>query len=53
MATEYNTFDLNVIMKKNAKVISSEEALKDVNPVEWSEDILQGKEKVVIKKKKE
>lgn len=32
------------------KIISSKEALKDVIPIEWSEDVLSGEKKVVIAK---
>lgn len=53
MATDYNTFDLNKIMQKKSKIVSSEDALKDVIPVEWSDEVLRGKEKVVLNKKKE
>lgn len=30
---------------KERKTISSEEALKDITPIEWSEDVLNGKYK--------
>ena len=43
--------DFSKISSRNTKVVSSEEALKDVTPVEWSEDILNGKRKVTVKKK--
>lgn len=36
-------------LTKNSKVISSEEALKDVEPFNWSEDVLKGDKKVIIK----
>ena len=47
----YRRLDFSKISSRNTKVVSSEEALKDVTPVEWSEDILNGKRKVTIKKK--
>lgn len=47
----YRRLDFSKISSRNTKVVSSEEALKDVIPVEWSEDILNGKRKVTIKKK--
>lgn len=34
---------------KKHKIISSEEALKDVVPINWSNDVLSGKKKVIIK----
>ena len=35
---------------KNAKIISSEEALKDVEPVNWPPEVLDGRAEVVIGK---
>ena len=43
---KYATLDLQALMRKNGKIISSEEALKDVQPVDWGKDVLQGKKKV-------
>ena len=45
---KYATLDLQVLMRKNGKIISSEEALKDVRPVDWGKDVLQGKKKVTV-----
>ena len=42
--------DFSKISNRNTKIVSSEEALKDVKPIEWSEDVLNGKRKVTIKK---
>lgn len=35
--------------KNDSKIISSEEALKDVEPFEWNEEVLTGKRKDIIK----
>lgn len=43
-----NGIDMNMIKSKKGRFISSEEALKDVKPIEWGEDVLAGKTKVVI-----
>jgi hypothetical protein len=32
------------------KVVTSKEALQDVIPIKWSDDVLQGKKQVIIKK---
>lgn len=32
------------------KVMSSKEALKDVTPIEWSDEVISGERKVIIKK---
>ena len=47
----YRRLDFSKISSRNTKVVSSEEALKDVKPIEWSEDVLNGKRKVTVKKK--
>lgn len=46
----YRRIDFGKIRNRNRKIVSSEEALKDVKPIEWSEDVLNGKRKVTIKK---
>lgn len=40
--------DLNKLKNRPHKVVSSEEALKDVIPFEWSKEVLEGKKKVII-----
>lgn len=47
---QYKRLDFNKIKNITNKNISSEEALKDIVPIQWSEDILSGKKKVIIKK---
>lgn len=39
--------------KKGSKIISSEEALKDIEPFEWNEEVLTGERKDIIKDFKE
>lgn len=46
----YRRLDFGKIRNRNTKIVSSEEALKDIKPIEWSEDVLNGKRKVTIKK---
>lgn len=45
---EYRQFDINRIKNKQSKIVSSEEALKDVTPIKWSEDVLLGKRKITV-----
>jgi hypothetical protein len=46
-------FSIKELLKnKKTKIVSSEEALKDIIPVDWSEDVLSGKKKVIIKESK-
>ena len=47
---KYNTLDLCALMGKKSKIVSSDEALKNVRPIEWSDDVMQGKKKVVVTK---
>lgn len=47
----YKRLDFNKINKRVVKNVSSEEALKDVKPIDWSEDVLSGNKKVIIKNK--
>lgn len=41
--------DLKILEGKKNRVITSEEALRDVIPIDWSEDVLNGKAKAVLK----
>lgn len=36
-----------------SKIISSKEALKDVEPFEWNEEVLTGERRVIIENSKE
>ena len=38
--------------KKERKIISTKEALKDVIPFEWSKDVLSGKKEAILKSPK-
>lgn len=44
------SLDLNTLKNKKTIIVSSEEALKDVTPIDWSEDVLSGKKKVTLYK---
>lgn len=45
----YQPLDMNILHGKNRRVVSSEQALKDVSIIEWSSDVLAGERKVEIK----
>lgn len=47
----YAGLDLHSLGKKNVKVVSSREALKDVEPITWEDDILQGRKKIMVTKR--
>lgn len=46
--TAYAILDMDLIRSKKTKYISSEEALKDVVPIEWTDEVLSGKKKVEL-----
>lgn len=44
MKKEYKTFNFDLLTKdKNIKIVSFQDALKDVTPINWSKNILEGK----------
>lgn len=47
---KYNTLDLCALMGKKSKIVSSDEALKDIKPIEWGDEVVQGKKKVLATK---
>ena len=46
--TEYEPINMEEVLKKPFRIISMADALNDVIPVEWSEDVLSGKKKVFL-----
>ena len=44
----YKKLNMELIAKKSSKTVSSSEALRDVVPVEWSDDVISGKSKVIL-----
>lgn len=44
----YQRLDLEKLESRIKKVITTEEALKDVVPMEWPEEVMSGKQKVII-----
>ena len=49
----YNALNLGTLMKKKGRIVSSEEALRNVKPIEWGEDVLRGERKITVTKAKE
>jgi len=47
---KYNTLDLQAVLSKKTEIVSSEKALREVEPVSWSDDVMQSQKKVVVKK---
>lgn len=48
MNKKYKLLDLDKLRTKKSIVVSTEEALKDIIPINWSKDVLSGKKKVLI-----
>lgn len=48
----YRRLDMSKLKNRKIGTISSEEALKDVIPINWSEDVLSGKKKAIISRQK-
>jgi len=47
------SLNLEKLNSKKSIIVSSKNALKDVTPINWSNDILSGKKKVTISKTKD
>ena len=45
---KYKPLNMNVLRSKKTTIVSSEEALKDITPIDWSKDVLSGRKKVTI-----
>jgi len=39
----------DILNNKKSTIVSTKEALKDIEPINWSEDVLSGKRKVEVK----
>lgn len=47
--TTYRKLNMSKLSGRKHRIISSETALKDVVPIEWSDDVKAGKKKIQIK----
>lgn len=50
--SDYRRLDMSKLKDRKIGTMSSEEALKDIIPINWSEDVLSGKKKVIISRQK-
>lgn len=50
---EYGYLDLPKLRTRISKTLSTEEALQDVTPINWSNDVVSGEKKVQISKVKD
>ena len=46
---QYNTLDLQTLLSKKSKIVSSEEALQDIVPVQWDDEVLNSQEKITVR----
>jgi len=44
----YRTLDIKKLQEKKHTVVSSDEALMDVVPIEWDADVVSGKKRVLL-----
>jgi hypothetical protein len=44
----FRSIDLNKLNNKKSVIVSSRIALKDVNTINWSEDVVSGKKKITV-----
>ncbi|AEB77346.1 hypothetical protein CBC3_p0144 (plasmid) [Clostridium botulinum V891] len=42
------SFNLNILQNKKTTIVSTQDSLKDVAPINWSEEVLSGKKKVLL-----
>ena len=50
METTYRKLNLSKLSNRKRYVISSNEALKDVTPINWSNEVKNGNKKVTFKR---
>lgn len=48
MVEKKRRLDFSKLSGRKLKIVSSEEALKDVIPINWSENVLSGDKKIFI-----
>ncbi|WP_039230764.1 hypothetical protein [Clostridium haemolyticum] len=42
------SFNLNILQNKKTTIVSTQDSLKDVTPINWSEEVLSGEKKVLL-----
>ena len=49
---KFKSLDLDKLEDKKLKIVSTKEALSDVTPISWGEEVLSGKKKIIVDYKK-
>ena len=43
---KYNPLDLKILRNKKSSALSYEKSIEDIEPIDWSDEVLSGKKKV-------
>lgn len=49
---EYRILYMSKLKSRKKNTMSTEESLKDIIPINWNDEVLNGKKKVIIRKQK-
>lgn len=47
---EYKKLDKEILKHKQRHIASSDDALRDIVPINWSNDVINGSKKIIINK---
>jgi hypothetical protein len=45
---KYIPLDLEVLQSKKSSIVSNEESLGEITPIDWSDEVLSGEKKVTL-----
>lgn len=48
MNKKFKPLNISKLNTKKCTIVSSEESLKDISPINWSKEVLSGQKKVLI-----
>lgn len=51
--TSYAALNLQALKQKKGRIISSQEALRDIKPILWDDEVLKNKKKITIVESKD
>lgn len=51
MAKSFKSLNINNLNSKKSSIVSSKDSLKDISPIDWSKDVLEGKRKILVDNK--
>ncbi len=44
----YKPLNMKMLNSKKSTIVSSQDALKDITPINWSEDVVLGRKKITV-----